>query len=198
MKPIGGINPFTVHAREATATRPPFLSYLQSALCSPPNVRCSANRLPSSPLPFSRLCRTCTWTSIASCQWVTGCWSRVTTPRSRSSRSQASWSKSGRPSPRRWTSAARCWRCRPASTRSVTRRVAFELKLVLVTDSSGEYLVYCSIDLQNVPEFQGEIFARFVWITFYKLIYIQSLTTHPDPLITIKTVTGLADCFCLK
>lgn len=70
---------------------------------------------------ISSLCRMCTWTSTASCRWATGCWSRVTTPPSRSSRSQASWRRSGRPLPRHWMNAARCWRCRPASTRNVTR-----------------------------------------------------------------------------
>lgn len=65
--------------------------------------------------------RMCTWTSTASCQWATGCWSRVTMPRNRSNRSQVSWRRSGRHLLQRWMSAAHCWRCQPVFTRNVTR-----------------------------------------------------------------------------
>lgn len=65
--------------------------------------------------------RTCTWTLTGSCQLGTGCWSRAITPRSRSSRSPGSWSRSGRLLLQRWMSAAHCWRCLPASTRKQIR-----------------------------------------------------------------------------
>lgn len=96
-------------------------------------------------LPFFcvLLYRTCMWISTASCQLVTGCWSRVTTPPSRSSRSQASWNRSGRPSPQHWMNAARCWRCLLASTRNVTRwvqhkcanaDVGLQLRIIIIID----------------------------------------------------------------
>lgn len=97
-----------------------------SALNSPP---VSSTRFISSgayfihrpPLILLSPCRTCMWTSTASCRWAIGCWSRVTTPPSRSSRSRASWRRSGKPLLRRWTSAAPCWRCLPVFTRNATR-----------------------------------------------------------------------------
>lgn len=75
-------------------------------------------------LPFlssSALHRTCTLTSTASCRWAAACWSPVTTPPSRSSRSQVSWSRSGKRSPQRSMNAARYQKCQPASIRSATR-----------------------------------------------------------------------------
>lgn len=65
----------------------------------------------------------CMWTSIELCQWETGCWSRATMRHSKSSRSQASWSRSGRPLLQLWMNAAPCWKCLPASTRKLTRYI---------------------------------------------------------------------------
>lgn len=98
--------------------------------------------------------RTCMWTLIGSCQSGTGFWSQVTTPRSRSSRSPDSWSRSGRLSLQHWMNAAPCWRCRPASTRNVTRWAENKLTIPCVCMAVFE-VDYSKITRRNLIKTYG-------------------------------------------